>query len=76
MVKVSAATGDESELIDEHDPFWLEPVDMMHFFADGSFVWAARGSGYMHLELHNPSGGRMRDLTPGDWDVTELAGVD
>ncbi len=76
LMKLDFATGAASPLLTETDPYWLEPVDMLHFFPDGRFLWASRRSGWMHLEIHTPATNTVRDLTPGAWDVTSLLGVD
>ncbi len=75
LMRMDLETGAAAPLWTETDPYWVEPVDMLHFFKDGSFLWASRSSGFMHLELHE-SGGKVRDLTPGPWVVTGLVGVD
>ncbi len=62
-------------LIDETDPFWTLPVDDVHFLDDGSILWQARRSGNMHLYRIHPDGTAVT-LTGGDWDVTDLVGVD
>jgi len=59
----------------EEDPYWIEPVDMMHLMADGSVLWASRRDGYTHLYMVPPEGPPL-DLTPGEGDVTDLLGVD
>ncbi len=75
LMRLDFATGAASPLLVETDPYWIEPVDMLHFFPGGDLLWASRRSGFMHLELH-AAGGAVRDLTPGSWDVTALIGVD
>jgi len=75
LMRMDLATGAAAPLLTETDPYWVEPVDMLRFFKDGSFLWASRRSGYMHLELHDARG-KVRDLTPGPWVVTGLVGVD
>ncbi|NOZ79631.1 MAG: prolyl oligopeptidase family serine peptidase [Acidobacteria bacterium] len=76
LMKLDFASGAASPLLVETDPYWIEPVDMLHFFPDGRFLWASRRSGYMHLEIHTPSTNEVKDLTPGRWDVTSVLGVD
>ena len=75
LMRMDLATGAAAPLLTETDPYWVEPVDMLHFFDDGSFLWASRSSGFMHLVLHGADGS-IRDLTPGKWVVTGLVGVD
>jgi dipeptidyl-peptidase-4 len=72
---VSFAGGSPGELVVETDPYWLEPVDGLHFLDDGSFVWLSRRSGWMHVERVGRDGTRV-DLTPGESEITSLVGVD
>ncbi len=65
----------ETSLVIERDPHWIKPVDGLHFLGDGSFLWLSRISGHMHLYRVTPDKERI-DLTPGEWDVTELVGTD
>ena len=75
LMRLDFQTGAASPLVVEKDPYWIEPVDLLHFFPDGRFLWGSRRSGFMHLELHTARK-QVRDLTPGDWDVTSLIDVD
>jgi dipeptidyl-peptidase-4 len=63
-----------SALLDERDPFWIEPVDGLHFLRDGSFLWLSRRGGFMHLYRIRPNGSAL-DLSPGTSEVTRLIGV-
>ncbi len=75
LMRLDLATGAAVPVLTERDPYWVEPVDMMKFLPDGNLLWASRSSGYMHLQLRRPDGA-VSDLTPGDFDVTALVGVD
>jgi dipeptidyl-peptidase 4 len=46
------------------------------FLEDGQFVWVSERSGFRHLYLYGRDGRLIRQLTSGDWDVTEFHGVD
>ncbi len=75
LMRLDLASGVAAEIHTETDPHWVEPVDELRFLRDGSFLWASRRSGFRHLELHGPDGS-VRDLTPGEADVTALVGLD
>ncbi len=62
-------------LVEESDVYWTLPVDGVHFFDDGSFLWLSRREGATHLYRVEPDGIPV-DLTPGPWEVTEIIGVD
>lgn len=46
------------------------------FLEDGQFVWVSDRGGHRHLYLYDRQGRLLRQLTSGDWDVTEFHGVD
>lgn len=57
------------------DPYWIDVADL-HFLADGRFIWPNQIDGWHHLQLYSAEGEQLRNLTPGDYNVIELAGVD
>jgi dipeptidyl-peptidase-4 len=73
LIRVRAATGERERLVDERDPYWVEPVNGLEFLGDGSVLWSSRRTGFMHLVRIFPDGA-VRDLSPGPWDVTEIVG--
>jgi dipeptidyl-peptidase-4 len=75
LMRVDLDTDSTSILLDERDPFWITPVDGLRFLTDGSFLWLSRRGGFEHLYRIIPDG-RAVDLSPGEWDITELVGVD
>ncbi|MEM1055026.1 MAG: S9 family peptidase [Bacteroidota bacterium] len=47
------------------------------YLADGEhFVWRSSRDGYAHLYLYRNDGTPVRQLTTGDWDVTDFHGID
>ncbi len=76
LVRVDLPSGRLVTIHEEIDPHWVEPVDLFHTFPDGRFLWGSRSSGFMHLQLRAADGTLVRDLTPGPFEVTALAGVD
>jgi len=51
--------------------------DNIKFTDDGKyFVMTSERDGYRHLYLHDISGKQIRQLTSGNWDVTEYLGFD
>jgi dipeptidyl-peptidase-4 len=62
-------------VVSESSPHWVEPVDGLRFLRDGAVLWLSRRSGHTHL-LRIAADGSQVDLTPGEWDVTRLVGVD
>jgi dipeptidyl-peptidase 4 len=65
-----------SLLLEESAPCYLEINDHMQFLSDGSFIWVSERSGFNHIYLHNSNGSMKTQITNGNWDVTDVYGVD
>ena len=63
-------------LQDKNDSYInTDNMDLINFFEDG-FTFASEKSGYRHLYFHNMNGLQVRQLTNGNWDVTDFYGYD
>ena len=61
---------------EKHDKY-VEPLHPMLFLSKGDrFIWQSRSDGFNHLFLYNTNGKLLRQLTKGDWEVTEVHGFD
>ncbi len=77
LMVADPATGAASLLLREQDPYWVEVTDMYRFLQDGKhFLWSSTRDGYCHLYLYSMDGKLLHAVTRGDWEVTQLAGVD
>jgi len=78
-VLTAAADGSSRVIYEESSPRYVERVDehTVTFLPDGDrfIVRNETESGYMHLYLYSISRGRLRALTSGDWEVTEVVEV-
>lgn len=76
LLRVDVKTGEVSALWSESSPAWVEMADMAPL-KDGKILWVSGQSGHLHLELRDgKTGARLSDLTPGAWEVFDIAGVD
>jgi dipeptidyl-peptidase 4 len=64
-------------LFEEQDPKYVEPSHPMHFLSDGSlrFIWQSRRDGFNHLYLYDYNGKLIKQLTSGNWEVTDIEKV-
>ncbi|WP_232366743.1 S9 family peptidase [Alteripontixanthobacter muriae] len=76
MLAVDPATGASRILFTEESAprSWINLTDNYRFLKDGSLIWWSERDGFGHL--YHFSDGDMRQLTTGDWMVTDLVGVD
>ncbi|OLC06716.1 MAG: hypothetical protein AUH42_05080 [Gemmatimonadetes bacterium 13_1_40CM_70_11] len=54
--------------VDAHQPVWFD--------GGKQFLFTSERDGYAHLYLYTRTGALVRRVTPGDWDVLEVRGVD
>ncbi|MDD4516228.1 S9 family peptidase [Massilibacteroides sp.] len=54
------------------DSEWLTSI---HFTND-AFTYVSEQDGYAHIYLYSPTGVMQRQVTKGNWDVTDFIGID
>ncbi len=65
-------------LFEETDQHWIEPSHPAVFLKNNPdrFVWQSKRDGYNHLYLYDINGRMLRQLTKGEWQVTQFYGFD
>lgn len=68
----------EKMLFEEKSEIYVEPQHPVHFVAgnDELFIWESSRSGFNHLYLYNTKGKLVKQITKGDWEVTNFEGFD
>lgn len=70
-------TGTAKVVLKEEDKFWTRLHHSLHFLKEQkAFIWGSDHSGFHHLGLYDYEGNKLKDLSRGDWEVTELLGFD
>ncbi len=76
LMLADPATGKTSVLLEEKNKYYID-LQNVTFLRDGSgFIMGSGKDGFNHLYRYNIAGKQESELTPGDWDVTTLYGVD
>jgi dipeptidyl-peptidase-4 len=71
------ATGQVHTVMTERDDAWVETVDDFAWLNDGeSFLWTSEEDGWNHVYIISRDGASRRLLTPGEFDVISIVGVD
>ena len=65
-----------SILLTETDAAYVDITDNLTFLKDNSFIWTSERNGYNHLYHYNKKGKLIKQLTKGNWEVTEYYGCD
>ena len=65
-------------LFEETNPKYVEPLHPAYFMPknQNEFIWISRRTGFYHLFLYDTDGKMIKQLTDGQWDVTDFYGVD
>lgn len=65
-------------LFTETDNEYVEPMNPMVFLPNdhSKFIWQSRHNGFNHLYLYSTDGTLIKQLTQGDWEVTNILGFD
>ncbi len=77
LLLADASTGKSRTVLTERDTYWINLNRDLHFLKDSRrFLWSSERSGYRHLYLYDLSGRQLVQLTKGNWEVTDLVGID
>lgn len=74
-----AQTGKELRtLFDEQNEHYVEPSHPLYFVPTkpDQFVWVSERDGFAHLYLYHTNGTLIKQLTKGDFEVTDFLGFD
>jgi len=76
LLKVDPATGKSTVLFTERsgDKSWVNLSNALTPMRDGSLIWWSERDGHGHL--YHWQAGKWTQLTKGDWEVAQIAGVD
>jgi dipeptidyl-peptidase-4 len=77
VLEADRATGRTATLFEEKDKYWVNVAGDPIFLDGGkSFLGTSERDGFRHIYLYSADGKLARQLTRGDWEVSEIAGVD
>ncbi|MGA2599265.1 MAG: S9 family peptidase [Bryobacteraceae bacterium] len=78
LLLADASTGAAKIIIHETDRSWINVSDEFRFL-DGAptrFLWSSERDGFRHLYLYSLDGKQINRVTAGNWEVSEIAGLD
>jgi len=78
-IKYDIATGQAVDtLFQETNSKYVQPLYGVIFVENhpDEFIWISRRDGWNHLYLYNTDGKLIKQLTKGEWEVTDLSGFD
>ena len=78
LLHTNATSGESDIVIEEKTStyFDIEVLDINYLSNGKEFIYSSEADGYKHLYLYNTHGVLIRQLTKGDFDVSQFLGLD
>jgi dipeptidyl-peptidase-4 len=77
ILAADATTGETTVFYDETNPYYIDVTDNWTFLEDGTrFLMTSEQDGYNHIYLYLMDGTLVKQLTFGEWEVTNVYGFD
>ncbi len=77
VYKVAADSGELTTVLLEQESEFLEVYDDVKWLKSANaFAWISERSGWRHIHRVSLDGASIVDLTPGEFDITEMAAID
>jgi len=79
VLHANATTGQSQVVLTENSDTYvdIDYCDDVIYLKDGkNFIYSSEKSGYKHLYLYSMTGSLIKQITTGEWEVTQFVGVD
>jgi dipeptidyl-peptidase 4 len=77
ILLANASNGDSKVMLTQENKSYIEITDDFKFCDDGKhFIIMSELDGYNHIYLYDLNGKIINQVTKGNWDVTEIKGID
>ncbi|MCC6572048.1 MAG: S9 family peptidase, partial [Chitinophagales bacterium] len=72
LAAYNITTGKSRILYEENDPAYVDVPQVVEFLYDGSFIISSEKDGFNHLYHYDNQGQLIRQLTSGNYEVTDI----
>ncbi|SNR74148.1 S9 family peptidase [Hymenobacter mucosus] len=77
ILHADATTGKTRVVLTDTDPAYVDVTDDLRYLEGGKeFLFTSEKDGYRHLYLYAMNGKLVRQLTKGNWEITNIDGFD
>lgn len=77
ILLIDVNTGKTEIIYKEQNKYYIEITDNLTFLKDGKhFIFTNETDGFNHIYMYDMTGKMIKQLTKGNWDVTEMKGID
>jgi len=71
---IDAKKNEATLVLAEKDKAYIDVTDNLTFLEDNSFIWTSEKDGYNHIYHYSESGKLKKQVTSGNWEVTNYYG--
>ena len=77
MLMANTKSGKTEVIISDDDPCYVDVQHDISFLKNrDEIVFSSESSGYRHAYIYDYNGKMVKQVTSGDWEITEIVGVD
>lgn len=76
LMEATAPDWNLKPLFTEINKRYVDISDNIHFFKDNSFIMTSEKEGYNNIYYYDKNGAQLRNITPFQYDVDDILGVD
>ena len=77
MLMANTKSGKAEIIISDDDPCYVDVQHDISFLKNrDEIVFSSESSGYRHAYIYDYTGKMVKQVTQGDWEITEIVGVD
>jgi len=77
ILHMNAATGTITTVLTEKNNAYIDINDNLTYLADKKhFIYVSEMNGYNHIYLYTIEGKLVRQITTGEWEITDFLGLD
>ncbi|MEZ4854272.1 S9 family peptidase [Flavobacterium sp.] len=76
LLFIDGKTASYSVVLQETDKAYVDVTDNLTFLDDNSFIWTSEKDGYNHIYHYDKNGKLKKQITNGNWEVTNFYGFD
>ena len=76
LLFIDGNTGAKKVVLNEKDKAYVDVTDNLTFLKDNSFIWTSEKDGFNHIYQYDKTGKLKKQITKGNWEVTNYYGFD
>jgi dipeptidyl-peptidase 4 len=76
LLFIDGTTAKATVILNEKDKAYVDITDNLTFLKDNSFIWTSEKDGFNHIYLYDKTGKLKKQVTSGNWEVTNYYGFD